>query len=437
MSKRVMLRSLLCIALVAALAAAYLPAAAQEGDAASWLVTNERGTVGLSAPAADASISGAVDIVGTATSAQFSFYNVEYSFDGGTTWVSVDATHKTAVAEGTLATWDTTAVANGAYWLRAVVVDNTGNWVASNPVAVTIANEAAVVETVAATPEATATAVATAAPAATEVAATWLTTANSVSVGISSPAADAALTGSASIEGTATAAPGVFSFYKVEYSVDGSSWVSVDASYKHATVVTEAALATWDTTTVADGAYWLRAVVVDNTGNYVASVPIMVSVANAGAAPVATATAEATAEATATATAEATAAATAEATATATAEATPVPLPAPLAVVGITAPEAGATLSGSVEITGTATSVNFSFYMVEYSVDGSKWVSVDASYKHTAQVTDSLLTTWDTTGVPNGSYWLRASVVDTTGNYVSTEPIMVTVANEAAAATAQ
>jgi hypothetical protein len=31
-------------------------------------------------------------------------------------------------------------VGNGSYWLRAVVVDNTGNFVASEPVAVTVAN---------------------------------------------------------------------------------------------------------------------------------------------------------------------------------------------------------------------------------------------------------------------------------------------------------
>jgi hypothetical protein len=104
--------------------------------------------VGISSPAADDTISGAVVIAGTALSPGFSYYKVEYSVDGDT-WFPVDGDaykHETAVTQDTLATWDTTVFKNGAYWLHAVVVDNTGNYVASGPIVVTVDNPNLTVE---------------------------------------------------------------------------------------------------------------------------------------------------------------------------------------------------------------------------------------------------------------------------------------------------
>ncbi len=77
---KIILRTLLCLVLVTSVVAV-LPAAAQEAD---WLVSNERGTVGISSPAADDTISGAAVITGTAISPGFSYYKVEYSVDGDT-----------------------------------------------------------------------------------------------------------------------------------------------------------------------------------------------------------------------------------------------------------------------------------------------------------------------------------------------------------------
>ncbi len=135
---KILIRTLLCLVLITSVVAT-LPAAAQEAD---WLVSNERGSVGISSPAADDMISGAVVIAGTAISPSFSYYKVEYSVDGDT-WFPVDGDaykHETAVTKDTLATWDTTVFKNGAYWLRAAVVDNTGNYVASGPIMVTVDN---------------------------------------------------------------------------------------------------------------------------------------------------------------------------------------------------------------------------------------------------------------------------------------------------------
>ncbi|MGQ9555566.1 MAG: hypothetical protein ACUVWR_15810 [Anaerolineae bacterium] len=461
MSKKVLVRSLVCLLLVASLAAIYLPAAAQTESAAA-LVTSEIGTVGISSPVSGSTISGEVEIKGTATSNKFWYYKVEYSVDG-TNWVSVDTDyqHKTAVSEDVLASWDTTTVANGTFWLRAVVVDNTGNWLASEPIQVVVANAVAAPEaeaTVEATATEAAAAVATEAVAVTvedvakmseeeltafltetlpgllpaslsdmekatliqyaTAALSTLASNERGTVGLFSPIEGATVSGSVDIVGTATA--NAFSWYKVEYSADGSNWVSVDTDYQHKTAMNLGTLATWDTTAVANGAFWLRAVVVDNTGNWVASNPVQVTVANAAAEAVATVEAVATEEATATP----------EATATAEAAA-PAVAPA-IGTVVITAPKAGEVLTGSATISGTATAANLAYYKVEYSVDGSNWVTVDTDYQHKTAVSDGVLATWDTTAVADGAYWLRAAIVDNTGNWLGSEPVMVTVSNAAA-----
>jgi len=291
MRSKIVFKTLLCLVLVSSVVAV-LPAAAQEAD---WLVSNERGTVGISSPAAGDTISGAAVITGTAISPGFAYYKVEYSIDGDT-WYPVDGDafkHETAVTEDPLATWDTTAFKDGAYWLRAVVVDNTGNYVASGAVMVTVGNakgEAEVVveaEEEAAVEEGDAAQEAVAeegagekAPAEEAAAPSWLVSSERGTIGISSPAAGDTVSSAVTIAGTASS-PG-FAYYKVEYSVDGDTWYPVDGdAYKHETAVTEGTLATWDTTDFQNGAYWLRATVVDNTGNYVTSGAVMVTVGNA------------------------------------------------------------------------------------------------------------------------------------------------------------
>jgi len=281
MRSKVLLRTLICLIVVATVVAVCLPVAAEE---ASWLVTSERGSVGISSPADGDTISGSVEIAGTATSADLWYYKVEYSVDNEQ-WVTVDSDyeHTTAVTEGILATWDTTAVANATYWLRAVIVDNTGNWVASGSVMVTVDNpEVEEVEeevAVEAEEEVIGEAEGEVAPAVPEEAApSWLVTSERGSVGISSPADGDTISGSVEIAGTATSAD--LWYYKVEYSVDNEQWVTVDSDYEHTTAVTEGTLATWDTTAVANATYWLRAVIVDNTGNWVASGSVMVTVDN-------------------------------------------------------------------------------------------------------------------------------------------------------------
>jgi hypothetical protein len=429
MIRKLTSKPIVLVLVALALVLAYVPVIAQQGEPGA-VTTSDVGMVGIFSPAAGATVSGTVDITGTAQSNNFNYYKVEYSLDGEN-WISVveDYAFKTQVADGVLASWDTTAVDNAAYFLRAVVVDNTGNFVASESVQVTVANEGAEVAEPEAEPEAAPEAEAPAeepaaeeAPVAEEAAPApaapgALTVTERGTVGITSPAAGASISGTAEISGTAIS--NAFNYYKVEYSLDGEDWISVVEDYAFKTQVADDVLASWDTTAVADGAYMLRAVVVDNTGNFVASEPISVTVANAGevaAEPEAAPEAEVPAEEPA-------------------AEEAPVAeAPAWLTVsdrgqVGISSPAAGDTVSGTVEISGTAVSNAFNYYKVEYSVDGTNWVSVAEDYAFKTQVADGVLASWDTTAVDNGTYSLRAVVVDNTGNFVASEPIQVTVAN--------
>ncbi|HEC21596.1 MAG TPA: LysM peptidoglycan-binding domain-containing protein [Chloroflexi bacterium] len=84
----------------------------------------------------------------------------------------------------------------------------------------------------------------------------------------------------------------------------------------------------------------------------------------------------------------------------------------------ITSPPVGAVLSGVVEFYGTARIPDFSFYKLEIREEG---VSTSADYvtffTGYEPVVDGLLTTLDTRAWPDGQYWIRLVVVNSTGNY--------------------
>jgi hypothetical protein len=81
----------------------------------------------------------------------------------------------------------------------------------------------------------------------------------------------------------------------------------------------------------------------------------------------------------------------------------------------ILTPATGESLTGAVEITGTADIPNFAFYKYEYIslTPGAVWRAIGAGTRTTR---DSLLGTWDTTLVLPGEYALRLVVTDTAGN---------------------
>jgi hypothetical protein len=88
--------------------------------------------------------------------------------------------------------------------------------------------------------------------------------------------------------------------------------------------------------------------------------------------------------------------------------------------VSITAPAAGATLSGSTTVTGTATD-NVGVVGVQFKVDGQVIGAEDTTSPYSIG--------WDTTQLLNGSHTLTAVARDAAGNTTTSAPVAVTLAN--------
>jgi hypothetical protein len=81
----------------------------------------------------------------------------------------------------------------------------------------------------------------------------------------------------------------------------------------------------------------------------------------------------------------------------------------------LTSPDHESTVSGVVEIRGTASIPSFAFYRLEFLdlAGGFGWQAVSAG---TQPVVDDRLGEWDTTLLPSGDYAFRLVVTDTAGN---------------------
>ena len=96
---------------------------------------------GLTAPNQDAIASGSVRIMGTANLPNLDYYKVEFApADNPEQWALVADLRYSEVGGGLLDIWDTTALPNGSYRLRLVVVDTTGNYPEPCEVRVTVNN---------------------------------------------------------------------------------------------------------------------------------------------------------------------------------------------------------------------------------------------------------------------------------------------------------
>lgn len=83
------------------------------------------GQIELSFPEAGDEIRGVIELTGTVNIPNFGFYKYEVAPNGSDTWATI-AAGRTAVNQGSLGRWDTTALTPGDYQLRLVVVDNQG-----------------------------------------------------------------------------------------------------------------------------------------------------------------------------------------------------------------------------------------------------------------------------------------------------------------------
>jgi hypothetical protein len=93
------------------------------------VVLAQQAQVNITTPAPNSAVSGVVSIVGSAATANFSFYKLEFgSGSNPSSWTIIGGTHDTAVVNSPLETWDTTRLADGVYSLRLRAVKTDGNY---------------------------------------------------------------------------------------------------------------------------------------------------------------------------------------------------------------------------------------------------------------------------------------------------------------------
>jgi tetratricopeptide (TPR) repeat protein len=84
----------------------------------------------ITSPDDDELVSGSVQIWGTALIDHFWYYKLELLDPETDEWRMIGDMQEQPAVDGLLGIWDTTGLPTGAYWLRLVVVDTTGNFVA-------------------------------------------------------------------------------------------------------------------------------------------------------------------------------------------------------------------------------------------------------------------------------------------------------------------
>lgn len=183
-------------------------------------------------------------------------------------------------------------------------------------------------------------------------------------VSIVSPAAASSLSGSVTLSANATDNVAVS---KVDF-YQGTTLIGTDTTAPYTTL--------WDTTTAINGAYTLKAIATDSATNTATSATIAVTVDN-----------------------------------------TIVDTTAP--IVSMSAPIAGATLSGSTTLSATA-SDNVAVTGVDFYQD-TTLIGTSTTAPYTV--------TWNTTAVANGPYTLKAIARDVAGNSATSTTIAVTVTN--------
>lgn len=97
-------------------------------------------TIMLTAPRPGEEIKGTVTLNGTASISNFGFYKYEIAPVGTDSWATISAGDK-PITDGELGRWDTTALANGDYFLQLVIIDNVGQTLEPCVIAVRVTNQ--------------------------------------------------------------------------------------------------------------------------------------------------------------------------------------------------------------------------------------------------------------------------------------------------------
>src|SRR5467141_2564814 len=186
-------------------------------------------------------------------------------------------------------------------------------------------------------------------------------------VSITSPASGATVSGTITVTASASDNVGVAG---VQFQLDGVNGVEVTAAPYSIS---------WNTTTASNASHTLTAVARDAAGNRTTSAPVTVTVFNDTTAP----------------------------------------------TVSITSPASGATVSGTISVTASA-SDNVGVVGVQFQLDGVNGVEVTAA---------PYSISWNTTTASNASHTLTAVARDAAGNRTTSAPVTVTVSNGTATVT--
>jgi hypothetical protein len=100
----------------------------------------KKDTIMLTSPKPGEVVKGTVTLMGTASLPNFGFYKYEISPVGSGLWTTIAAGSK-PVKDGELGKWDTTALANGDYFLQLVIIDNVGKTIEPCVIAVRVTNQ--------------------------------------------------------------------------------------------------------------------------------------------------------------------------------------------------------------------------------------------------------------------------------------------------------
>lgn len=93
----------------------------------------------------------------------------------------------------------------------------------------------------------------------------------------------------------------------------------------------------------------------------------------------------------------------------------------------ISEPGTGATVSGVIQIVGSANTPDFWYYKFEFQGNGfGEWTFIQ---QFETPVSGGILGVWDTQSVPSGDYQFRLVVVDKTGNYPEPCTLLLSVRN--------
>ena len=183
-------------------------------------------------------------------------------------------------------------------------------------------------------------------------------------VSITSPANGATVSGTITLSAAASSSVGVAS---VQFQLDGTNLGAL------ATVAPYSI--SWNTTTASNGSHTLKAIAKDTAGNSATSAGVTVTVSNSS---------------------------------------TPPP------TVSITSPANGATVSGTITVSATASS-SLGVANVQFLVDGGNFGAPDTTTPYTISL--------DTTTLSNGNHTLAATAQDTAGKTTTSAGVTVSVSN--------